>query len=307
MRPLIVRLRNYVGDVVLSLPALELLQLNGYTLHLVGKPWAGDLLAAYGWRVFPRAGPLPQRVRQLRELRQDLSLLDPGFSARENMLVFPNAFSGALEAWLAGLRAVGHATEGRSWLLARAESPFWGHALQHFWVLSCRFLRLDLPVPTQIGLRVSQADQERADAALRRHGIREGFVVVCPFAGGVFENQSKVWPHFASLVQQLTATNRDVVCCPGPADVGAGGLIGARLIPDVGLGVYSGILRRASIVVANDTGPGHLAAAVGVPVVSVLGPTVPEQWAPWGPTVKIARNWPRWPTVSEVMYAAGLA
>jgi heptosyltransferase-2 len=96
MRPLIVRLRNYVGDVILSLPALELLQLNGYTLHLVGKPWVGELLAAYGWTVHPRAGPLLYRVRQLRMLRQNLSFLDPDFAARENMLVFPNAFSGAL-------------------------------------------------------------------------------------------------------------------------------------------------------------------------------------------------------------------
>jgi heptosyltransferase-2 len=306
MRPLIVRLRNYVGDVVLSLPALELLQLAGYTLHLVGKPWAGELLAAYGWSVYPRPGPLPYRIRQLRALRRNLSSLDPGFSTRENMLVFPNAFSGALEARLAGLRAVGHATEGRSWLLARAEPPLWGHALQHFWALSCRFLRLDLPVPEQIGLRVSMADQQLADAWLRRHGVRQGFVVVCPFAGGVFENQPKVWPHFASFVQELTATDRDVVCCPGPADVGAERLIGATLIRDVDLGVYSGILRRAAIVVANDTGPGHLAAAVGVPTVSVLGPTVPEQWAPWGPTVKIVRKWPRWPTMDEVMCAAGL-
>jgi heptosyltransferase-2 len=306
MRPLIVRLRNYVGDVILSLPALELLELNGYTLHLVGKPWVGELLAAYGWAVYPRADPLLYRVRQLRTLRRNLSLLDPGFAARENTLVLPNAFSGALDARLAGLRAVGHATEGRSWLLSRAEPPVWGHALQHFWALTCRFLRLDLPLPAQIGLRVSLADQQLADALLRRHGIRQGFVVVCPFAGGDFESQPKVWPHFASLVQTLTATDRDVVCCPGPADLGVERLLGARLIRDVDLGVYGGILKRAAVVVANDTGPGHLAAAVGAPTVSVLGPTVPEQWAPWGPTVKVVRTWPRWPTSGEVLCAAGL-
>jgi heptosyltransferase-2 len=306
MGPLVVRLRNYVGDVILGLPALDLLQLHGYTLHLVGKPWVSELLAAYGWTVYPRAGPLLSRVRQLRALRRNLSFLDPGFAARENMLVFPNAFSGALDARLAGLRAVGYATEGRSWLLSRAEPPLWGHALQHFWALSCRFLRLDLPVPAQIGLQVSLVDQQLADALLRRHGVRQGFVVVCPFAGGVFENQSKVWPHFASLVQALTSTDRDVVCCPGPADLGTERLIGARLIRDVNLGVYGGILKRAAVVVANDTGPGHLAAAVGAPTVSVLGPTVPEQWAPWGPTVKVVRTWPRWPSLREVICAAGL-
>ncbi|MCE2912046.1 MAG: glycosyltransferase family 9 protein [Pseudomonadota bacterium] len=307
MRPLIVRLRNYVGDVVLSLPALELLQSNGYAPHLVGKPWVGQLLEAYGWPTTPRAGAFLDRVRQLRELRRQSAMLDPGFDGRENMLVLPNAFSGALEPRLAGLRAVGHGTEGRSWLLSRAERPLWGHALQHFWALSCRFLGVDLPAPKQIGLRTSRSDQQLADELLRRHGVRPGFVALCPFAGGVFEDQQKVWPAFAPLVQILTQKGRDVVCCPGPTDQGAERLVGSRLIHGIDLGVYGGILRRAALVVANDTGPGHLAAAVGVPTVSVLGPTVPEQWAPWGPTVTVVRRWPRWPTVHEVMEATGLA
>jgi heptosyltransferase-2 len=55
------------------------------------------------------------------------------------------------------------------------------------------------------------------------------------------------------------------------------------------------------MLVSNDTGPGHLAAAVGATVVSVLGPTKPEQWAPWGSCVHIIRRWPDWATPDEVM------
>jgi heptosyltransferase-2 len=40
---------------------------------------------------------------------------------------------------------------------------------------------------------------------------------------------------------------------------------------------------------------------VGAPVLSVLGPTKPEQWAPWGPNVQVVRRWPEWPAVEEVM------
>jgi heptosyltransferase-2 len=305
-RPLIVRLPNYVGDVVLSVPALKLLQDHGHRLHLVGKGWAASLLAAYRWPVSVRAASLLQRVGQLRQLRRDARAVDPGFDRRENTLVLPHAFSGALDPWLAGLRAVGSAAEARSWMLARAEPLRWHHAVEQSWLLACRFLRIERPLPRQIELATSPHDLHRADAALRRHGVRPGFIAVCPFAGNAFDHQPKTWPDFPAFARALGAGGRDVVCCPGPGEaaLAAEQYPGVTSIADVDLGAYGGILRRASLVVANDTGPGHIAAAVGVPVVSVLGPTVPAQWAPWGPTVTIVRHWPRWPTVDEVLAAA---
>jgi heptosyltransferase-2 len=222
------------------------------------------------------------------------------------MLVFPNAFSGALEPWLAGLRAVGNATEARGWLLARAEPPLWAHAFEHLWALACNFLKVQRPVPKRIELATRSGDQQLADTLLHRHQVRFGFVAICPFAGGVFENQDKTWPAFPEFAQKLLLSGKDVVCCPGPGETPlvAARYPGSIALPDVDLGTYAGILRRASLVVANDTGPGHIAAAVGAPLVSVLGPTVPEQWAPWGQTVTVVRHWPRWPTVDEVLAAA---
>jgi heptosyltransferase-2 len=67
------------------------------------------------------------------------------------------------------------------------------------------------------------------------------------------------------------------------------------------MGTYAALMRVAALVVSNDTGPGHLAAAVEAPLLSVLGPTDPGLWRPWGPTVQIDRHWPRWPTVDEVL------
>ena len=57
-RPLIVRLRNWIGDVVLALPALEHLSQQGYDLVLVGKPWARDLLSGTPWQVHAMPRPL---------------------------------------------------------------------------------------------------------------------------------------------------------------------------------------------------------------------------------------------------------
>jgi heptosyltransferase-2 len=72
---------------------------------------------------------------------------------------------------------------------------------------------------------------------------------------------------------------------PGPGEGEAalrdfsrrGGAAGADL------GVYAALLQRAALVVSNDTGPAHIAAAVGTAVLSVLGPTKPSSGRPWGP------------------------
>ena len=303
-RPLIVRLRNWVGDVVLGVPALQLLHSHGFELQLVGKAWAGALLAGQGWTVHQRPEGLLACAGQLRGLRCGARQCDAQFDRRDNAVVLPTSFSSALEMRLAGLRAVGYAQEGRSPLLRRtiAHTAQGEHALTSYWRLACEFLQLQADPPGEIGLLTSPADQASADAMLAAHGLRPGFVVICPFAGGLFEKQDKTWPAFADFTRQLLQLGRDVVACPGPGEetIISAAHPGVKLLAGVGLGTYGGLLRRAALVVSNDTGPAHLAAAVGAPVLSVLGPTKPEQWAPWGSKVEVIRHWPQWPSVDVV-------
>ena len=307
-RPLIVRLRNWVGDVILGVPALHLLAAHGYQLQLVGKGWAPALLAGQGWPTHVRPSTWRGRVAQLRGLRRAAQAVDAGFDGRENALVLPTSFSGALEMKLAGLRAVGYAQEARGFLLARSEPiTYGGHALISYWQLACRLLRIEQPAPPSIGLRLAPADVEQADALLHRQGIAPGFIVICPFAGGTFEKLDKTWPHFPAFARALVASGRQVVACPGPGEEPLREQYpGVLSIEGVKLGAYGAVLQRAALLVSNDTGPGHLAAAVGGRVISVLGPTKPEQWAPWGPTVTIVRR-PQppdaiaWPEVDDVM------
>jgi len=308
-RPLIVRLRNWVGDVILGVPALKLLAAHGYQLQLVGKGWAAALLAGEGWPTQARAHGLRAQVQQLRRLRAAARAADPTFDRRDNAMVLPTSFSSALEMRLAGLRAVGYAQEARGLLLTRSEPiTYGGHALVSYWELACRFLRITQPPPREIGLQTAAADSAQADALLRARGIDAGFVVICPFAGGTFEKLDKTWPQFPQFTRGLLSTGRQVVACPGPGEeaVLREHYPGVAALEGVKLGAYGAILRRAALLVSNDTGPAHLAAAVGARVLSVLGPTKPEQWAPWGPTVSIVRR-PQppdqivWPVVDEVM------
>ncbi|MDP1902174.1 MAG: glycosyltransferase family 9 protein [Rubrivivax sp.] len=308
-RPLIVRLRNWVGDVTLAVPMLQRLADQGYALQLVGKGWARDLLAGHGWPVHALPKAMSDRVALLRRLKAQAGAADPGFGGRMNALCLPDSFSSALEFRLAGLRALGHAYEGRSLLLARAHPrPRGMHELEVYWDLGSALLGVSAPVPATIGLRVSPAHEAQADALCRAHGIERECIVICPFAGGTWAKQDKTWPAFAEFAaRELPAFGRSVVVCPGPGDEEAMArehFPAARLLPGVNLGVYAALLQGAALMVANDTGPGHMAAALGTPLVSVLGPSDPALWRAWGPRVQLVRGAGTWPTVAAVAAAA---
>jgi heptosyltransferase II len=305
-KPLIVRLRNFVGDTVLSLPALRLLEQHGYRLELVGKGWARGLLEAEGWAVHVRPAKLGDRIGQLRELRRRFRAEDPSFDQRANTLLFPYAFSAALDARLAGLKAEGHAGDGRTWLMRRGHPRREGrHTLVEYWELACDFLGIQAEPPADIQMKVSEAQREQARALLASHGIEPGrFVLICPFANGRVEFLDRSWPLFPDFVRRLHVAGRQVVIVPGPAEVeGAKALYpDATRLDGVALGVYNALLRLAGVVVANDTGPAHMAAGVGAKLLSVWGPVDPARWAPWSSTVTLMRRGPgEWSSVDEVI------
>jgi ADP-heptose:LPS heptosyltransferase len=312
-RPLIVRIRNWVGDVILGIPALLLLERQGYDLHIVARAkWAPSLMAGHGWPVHVQPASLGEKVKQLRTLRRQLRAIDPGFDRRENAIVLPQSLSSALEMRLAGLKAVGYGQEGRSPLLARSERiTYGGHALIAYWTLALKFLRRDEPPPAQVGWRITAAKQAEADALLEGHGLQPGYLMICPFAGGVATSRklNKKWPAFPDFLRQARRElGLPIVVYPGPGEDAEARerYPDALLLQGADLGVYGGLLRRAALVVANDTGPAHMAAALDARLLSVLGPTFPEQWSPWGPGVQVIRK-PQppegtaWPAVDEVM------
>lgn len=305
-RPLIIRLCNFVGDVVLGLPALQLLEQQGYDLHLYGKGWAKTLLAGHGWHCTARANKLGERIRQLKALRAHCRKLDPTFDQRINTLVMPNSFSSAFEPRIAGLNPAGYARDGRSLLLSRAWRPAPpAHALDGFWGLATRLTSTPSAPPDHIELSISPNAQSQADAVLASHNIAPGFICLVPYAAGDVDGKDKRWPDFPNFTRRLlTQDSRQVITCPGPGEetIAQSDHPGVLSLANLGLDVYLGILKRASLVIANDTGPAHMAAAVGAPVLSVLGPTDPDQWRPWGPQNRISQRPNRqWPSVDEVL------
>lgn len=304
-QPLVVRHCNYIGDVVLSVPALSLLQSHGYTLHLYGKGWASTLLSGYSWPVTPRTGGLLHRVGQLQRLRSELFVSEAA-NASVKSLAMPNSFSSALELRLAGLRPAGYARDGRGLLLSRRlpadERP---HALESFWQLACGLTGYQGPAPRHIGLKLTDRALEAAHTLIQKHAWSDGYVCVAPFCAGLVDGQPKRWPGFPELVSHMHVLGWPIVICPGPGEMAdaQASFPGAHLLENLPLDTYAALLARSRLVVANDTGPAHIAAAVGAHVVSVLGPTKVEQWSPWGLQVEVLSERPQFPIVERVLHA----
>jgi heptosyltransferase-2 len=302
-RPLIVRLRNWVGDVTLALPLLDRLAAAGFAPVLVGKGWARDLLAATGWPVHSLPKTAGERVALLRRLRDEALAAQPAFrQAPVQALCLPDSFSSALELRLSGLRAVGHAWEGRRLLLARAvPRPRALHELEVYWRLGQALLGTAEPPPPAVKLRPTKTQLHEAAALRAAHGLPERVIVICPFSGGTWNGQSKEWPAFADFVaRRLPSLGIPFVVCPGPGEeerIARESFVGATLLPGVDLGVYAALLASSAAMLSNDTGPAHIAAAVGTPLVGVMGPSDPTLWRPWGPASRVCvlggrGNWP---------------
>lgn len=312
-RPLIIRLRHWVGDVVLSVPTLQRLDSAGYKLHLLGKGFAPQLLAGFGWQVHRLAPTLRQRVAQLQELRQSLHRDHARKSASTEAIVFPYSLSSALEARLAGLKACGFSTEGRSLLLGKTvPRPREGHTLEEYWSLGSAFLNEEAPAPKAVSWRNTTAAREQAHALLAGLGLSAqdapGFILAVPYASGTYGGQSKHWPGFSDWLSNAAAsTGCAILLCPGPGEEQAFRSDESRRIivaPGIDLGVFAALAERARLVIANDTGPGHLAAATGAATLSVLGPTDASRWGVRGQharTLQVAQGWPSVAQVNAVI------
>jgi heptosyltransferase-2 len=237
-------------------------------------------------------------VVQLRGLRRILG------SDRSPVLLMTNSFSSALEMRLAGFAPFGYAREGRSLLLRHAfRLPRFPHAAHAYWHLADRFIGKSEPFPRSLEWVPSDAQHRQALALLAQHGLApSAFAMLCPFSGSDDCGNRKVWPGFRELATALRAVNMPVVLCPGPSDevaVAAWPSL-AICLGGVDLGVYGAMQKLANIVVANDTGPGHLAAAVGARLISILGPQSVAAWAAIGPNVQTVQETAKWPAVERV-------
>lgn len=115
---------------------------------------------------------------------------------------------------------------------------------------------------------------------LSNSGIKKPYIVLIP--GSSARHPKKRWPHYGALASQLLADGLSVVTVPGPDEIE----LCRRLPGTVLMGAHgtvlgwfdlAGILKNATFVVGNDTGPTHLAAHMNVPGIALFGSHMPAE------------------------------
>lgn len=297
MQKILIRAPNWVGDAVLAIPAMKAVRehLPDSEITLLARPWVAGLFTSAPfidevWKEAKPAG-LSGWMRISRDVRArqfDLGLL------------FPNSFESALMMFLGGVpRRVGYATDGRQWMLTRSIAPRneMRHQVEYYLELA-RLLDANAPRPS-IEIQATAAERESARVLLRGEGIAENrrFLVLNP---GAAYGSAKRWheDRFASAADMLAQDlGLDVVLVGSQSERGIAEQIASRiqckcavLSGKTSLEALVGVLAESSLMLTNDSGPMHIAAALGVPTVAVFGSTDERVTGPCGPRTRIVKN-----------------
>lgn len=296
-------LPSWLGDTVMATPALRLLRdsLGSSVVVAFGKPGMDELLA--GWEVpddviAADAHGLASKARiagRLKSMKFDAVLL------------LPNSFSSAATARLAGIPIrCGYDRDGRGLLLTHKLDPPRRHHPHKGWAVVPAvdyYLRITrhllaaigvepASVPPRLELAVTDEQEAKAIEVLTSGRIApdEPFALLNP--GG--NNPLKRWPveRFAAVAHHLIVRHRLKVAINGsPAEADVVELIRHAIelnhpedadsiaaLPALGgtIGSLKAIVRRARLMITNDTGPRHLAAAFGTRCITLFGPTDPR-------------------------------
>ncbi|MGD1277026.1 MAG: lipopolysaccharide heptosyltransferase II [Tepidisphaeraceae bacterium] len=301
-RKILVVQPNWIGDAVMATPALRALREHFPHAHIAylmkryvkpictGTPWADQLITYRSGKTKKKAGKgLFDLARRLRSARFDLAVL------------MPNSFQAALVCKMANIpRIAGYERDGRGFLLSdkllprKEKGKFIPTPLVKYYMGLAHYLGSQQR-ELSLKLFVTEPERRAAVTVLTRAGLdgeldrpassgKPPLILLNP---GAQYGAAKCWlpENFAALadrfIDQLGATvlisaaprERKIVdiilrnMTHAPVDLLAKGST---------LGALKEIVRRCDLMVSNDTGPRHIAAAFDVPVVTIFGPTHPE-------------------------------
>lgn len=287
---ILIRANNWIGDVVMISPAVRAIRAHfrAARIAILAKRWVLETLRGnpdYDDLIeYDEGGEhrgLSGRLRlaaTLRRRRFDLAVL------------FQKAFEAAALAYLAGARLrVGYATDFRRPLLTHPLQPP-PPGTHHVEVFLGIARALGCPVADPFpSFRVAPEARGRAATLLAEAGFPEGAPLVAIHPGASKEPRAWHAERFGDLARRLAeGRGARVILLGGAADRPLLERVAARsrssqvvmMRADLPIAVTAGLLERCALFIGNDSGPMHLAAALGVPTVGVFGPGTPARTAP---------------------------
>lgn len=300
---ILIRTTNWVGDVVMTLPAMEAVRANfpESTIAVLAKPWVIPLLENHPAvdLVIPLStggGPLSHMFTILksagliRRMGFDLAIL------------FQNAFEAALLAYLGGVRLrVGYNTDVRGPLLSHAVVRN-GHILRlnqveyYLALLQAMGWRAQSRSP---GIYIAEGDRQAVQSLLSSSGTGHSDFLLGISPGAVF-GPAKRWPpeRFAAIgdraaerwgakVLILGSGGEKDICRAVSRSMKHASL---NLCGRTTLGEAMAFVERCQFLITNDSGLMHVAAALQVPLVALFGSTDPETTGPRSSKARVARR-----------------
>ncbi len=300
-----VRAPNWIGDAVISLPALQALRARfpAAEIVLVAKPWVSELYwhhpAVSRQIVYDPEGEhqgpggFRRLVKALRAERFDAAIL------------FQNAFHAAWMAWRARIPVrVGYARDGRSALLteplAVLPAASYGHQANSYMHLLFRAGLIEKPEPLpEARLVLTEGEQAWAMKHLDSLGL-QGPRFLIGLNPGAYYGPAKRWllDRYATLADRLVDSLHADVLIFGSREerpLAEAIALAMKYTPTIIAGEttlrqFIALLARCHLIVSNDSGPMHLAAALDLPLVAIFGSTDERATGPLGPRARVVKR-----------------
>lgn len=300
---ILVRATNWVGDLVMSAPALACIRKSfpGARICVLIRPPLDELIKAdpsvdevmlYDKKGV-HAGPagFARLVGAIRKRKFSRAIL------------LQNAFEAALIAFLAKIpERMGYATDGRGILLTRSvkvAAETRGKHQVHYYLdlLGALGLKAGGTLTPRLYLEKEDADYSRL--LLRENGIAAGSLIVGINPGAQYGVAKKWHPErFGYVADHLVREfGARVIIFGGPGDTTTARAVQASMKEDAlnlagktGLRGLMALVKRCGLFITNDTGPMHVAAALDVPTLAVFGSTDPDATGPFGKRKIVVRE-----------------
>lgn len=300
---ILVRATNWVGDAVMSLPALQVLRARFPQAHIaiLARPWVADIYArepigdevilytaAKGWHDL---GGKLRLAGELRAKRFDTALL------------LQNAFEAAALVWIAGIpRRIGYDRDGRGFLLTdavRVPNHEAVHQRYYYLELLHRSGLIDV-VPDWPAIRLHGA-AEAAASGKCRFSEQLGWTAagITGISPGAAYGSAKRWipERFAEAAVRLQqpaaifgSGDERALCEEVAEEIRTVGLPVHNFAGQTALREYIDLAAACSVYLTNDSGGMHIASALGVPTVAIFGATDDIATGPTGPLARVVRQ-----------------